>query len=180
MDNIVSAYLDLLDLQREIVFDALQGLSDTQLWQRPTPKAWSIGEILYHNYLLFATTYPAVRLAWKYLHKRGERLRNRPYAAEIDDIYRRPTFPMWVGFLWRPKYSAKNPVPLDKIQAETRSLHTDFRLFYTGKDEDILGNVYLYDPVFGWCNLIVTLRIGIYHDQLHLDDVINLVQIIKR
>jgi hypothetical protein len=25
--------------------------------------------------------------------------------------------------------------------------------------------------LFGWCNLIVTLRIGIYHDQLHYDDV---------
>jgi len=39
----------------------------------------------------------------------------------------------------------------------------------------VLGNLYLYDPVFGWCNLIVTLRIGIYHDQLHYDDVFKQV-----
>ncbi len=44
----------------------------------------------------------------------------------------------------------------------------------------MLGNVYLYDPVFGWCNLIVTLRIGIYHDQLHFDDVLKLIQTIER
>ena len=37
----------------------------------------------------------------------------------------------------------------------------------------MLGNLYLYDPWFGWCNLIVTLRIGIYHDQLHYDDVMK-------
>ena len=24
--------------------------------------------------------------------------------------------------------------------------------FYEGKDKDMLGNLYLYDPVFGWCN----------------------------
>jgi hypothetical protein len=51
---------------------------------------------------------------------------------------------------------------------------------YNGKDKDMLGNVYLYDPVFGWCNLIVTLRIGIYHDQLHFDDVLKLIQTIER
>ena len=37
----------------------------------------------------------------------------------------------------------------------------------------MLGNLYLYDPWFGWCNLIVTLRIGIYHDQLHYEDIIK-------
>ena len=29
------------------------------------------------------------------------------------------------------------------------------------------------NPLFGWCNLIVTLRIGIYHDQLHYEDVLK-------
>jgi len=29
--------------------------------------------------------------------------------------------------------------------------------------------------LFGWCNLIVTLRIGVYHDQLHYDDVFKQV-----
>jgi len=37
----------------------------------------------------------------------------------------------------------------------------------------VLGNLYLYDPFFGWCNLIVTLRIGVHQDQLHHEDVIR-------
>ena len=52
-------------------------------------------------------------------------------------------------------------------------MHAKVHQFYAGKDEDALGNLYLYDPIFGWCNLIVALRIGIYHDQLHYDDVIK-------
>ena len=60
---------------------------------------------------------------------------------------------------------------LEVLKSETRNLHMKIRKFYNDKDEDLLGNLYLYDPLFGWCNLIVTLRIGIYHDQLHYDDV---------
>ena len=64
MTDVVSEYLNLLDAQRESVFAELDRLTDAQLWQRPAPKEWSIGEILDHNYLLFASTYPAVKWIW--------------------------------------------------------------------------------------------------------------------
>jgi hypothetical protein len=75
--------------------------------------------------------------------------------------------------MWTPRFNARKPVPLETLGSELRTLHAEVRHFYEGKDEDVLGNLYLYDPLFGWCNLIVTLRIGIYHDQLHYDDVIR-------
>jgi hypothetical protein len=62
---------------------------------------------------------------------------------------------------------------LEALEIETRAIHARVRGFYENKDEAVLGNLYLYDPVFGWCNLIVTLRISIYHDQMHYDDVIK-------
>lgn len=86
-------------------------------------------------------------------------------------MYRNPRFPQWVGFLWTPRFNTRKPVSLETLKVETREIHAKVRAFYENKDEDVLGNLYLYDPVFGWCNLIVTLRIGIYHDQLHYDDV---------
>jgi hypothetical protein len=172
MSDIIQTYLNLLDSQREAGFAALEGLSDAQIWQRLAPKEWSIGEILDHNYLLIASSDPLVRLAWNWTGWYGKLLRNRPYVTEIDDVYRRQSFPMWVGFLWTPRFNTRKPVPLAQLKYELRDLHQRVREFYTGKDEDLLGNIYLFDPVFGWCNLIVTLRIGIYHDQLHLDDVI--------
>jgi DinB family protein len=180
MALIVSQYLNLLDSQREASFAALKGITGSQLWQRPAPKEWSIGEILDHNYLLFASFLPVVQWMWKSMGWYGRLRRHRPYETEIEDLYRNPKFPHWVGFLWTPRYNTRKPVSLEILKAETSNLHMNIREFYKDKDQDILGNLYLYDPVFGWCNLIVTLRIGIYHDQLHYDDLIKqAAQIIK-
>ena len=172
--GVVDTYLDLLDSQRESTFTALEDFTVERIWSPPSPKEWSIGQLLNHNYLLIASTMPYVNMAWRYFHKHGERNRNRPYKTEIVDVYREPKFPMWVGFLWKPKYSDKNPVPLETLKKEIRALHAEVRAFYSGKEEDILGNVFVYDPLFGRLNLIVTLRIGIYHDQLHYDDILKM------
>ena len=173
MKNTVSHYLDLLDSQRESTFAALDGLTEVQLWQRPAPKEWSIGEILNHNYLVFASFFPAVQWTWKLFGWYGRLRRNRPYKTEIEDLYRDPKFPQWVGFLWTPRHNTRRSIPCEQLKSELRTLHANMREFYEGKDEDVLGNLYLYDPLFGWYNLIVTLRIGVYHDQLHFDDVIK-------
>lgn len=172
MGTITAQYLDLLDSQREAVFATLEGITDEQLWQRPSPNEWSIGEILDHNYLVFASFYPAVRWMWKYAGWYGRLRRSRPYATEVEDLYRDPKFPQWVGFIWTPRHNRRKPVSFVQLKSELQTLHSNVRRFYEGKDEDVLGNLHLYDPLFGWCNLIVTLRIGVYHDQLHYDDVI--------
>ena len=88
-------------------------------------------------------------------------------------MYRSPGFPHWVGFLWPPRHAPTKPVSLAVVKLETEELHAKIRAFYSERDTDALGNLYLYDPIFGWCNLIVTLRIGIHHDQLHYEDAIN-------
>jgi hypothetical protein len=38
----------------------------------------------------------------------------------------------------------------------------------------VLGNIHAYDPAVGVVNLITALKVGIDHDQLHYDDVIEL------
>ncbi len=173
MSELIDSYLNLMDSQREAAFTALDGLTDSQLWQRPAPKEWSIGEILDHNYLLVASMLPAVQWLWKLNGWYGRLKRHRPYVTQIEDVYRDPRFPQWVGFLWTPRFNTRKPVSLEELRKETKEIQRKVREFYENKMEDLLGNLYLYDPVFGWCNLIVTLRIGIYHDQLHYDDVIK-------
>jgi hypothetical protein len=170
----VDDYLTLMDSQRESVFTGLNGITDYDLWKPPAPGEWSIGQLLNHNYLLIASTMPYVKLVWKYFQKRGARHRHRPYQTTIHDVYRESRFPMWVGFLWKPRYSDRNPLPFDQLKREISRLHSDVRSFYEGKDEDVLGNVFVYDPLFGRINLIVTLRIGLYHDQLHYEDILKL------
>lgn len=180
MPAVVHTYLDLLDSQRKSAFAVIQGLSDAQLWRRPAPGAWSIGEMLEHNAMVFASFLPFMRISWNVLHGWARKRRRRPYATEIEDVYRKASFPMWVGFLWTPRHNLRNPVPLAQLEQKMESLHGEVRAFYTGKDEDLLGNVYLYDPLLGRANLIVALRVGIHHDQLHFDDVVKLAQELKQ
>jgi hypothetical protein len=177
--KVIDSYLDLLDSQREAALAALDGLAEERLWQRPAPKEWSIGEILSHNYLLIASTMPYVRLVWRCFRWYGSSRRARPYQTDTPDVYRSGRFPMWVGFLWTPRHNPRRPVSLEQLKTELRDLHRQVRDFYSGKDEAVLGNISLYDPYFGWLNLIITLRIGIYHDQLHYEDVIKLVWPLK-
>lgn len=177
--SIVQTYLGLLDAQREETYAALDNLSPDQLWQRPAPKEWCIGEILNHNVLLFRSVFPIVRFTWHTFRWMGKLLRNRTYKTTIEDPYRNDNVPMWVGFLWTPKHTPDNPTSLEHLYKEQCEEHAKVRAFYTGKDEDVLGNVFLFDPLFGFINLIITLRVGIYHDQLHYDDVITLAKKFK-
>jgi hypothetical protein len=173
MTNTIYEYLELMDFQRESAFAGLCSLADSQLWQRPAPKEWSIGEILDHNNRLYDTFYPLVKNMWLWFRWYGEWKKSRPYQFEVEDFYRKPSFPHWVGFLWPPKHTPKKSVPLSVLKTETEILHAKIRAFYKEKDPNVLGNLYLYDPVFGRCNLIITLRIGVYHDQLHYEDAIR-------
>ena len=177
---VVDSYLDLLDVQREQAFAALDGLTDDHIWQRPAPKEWSIGEILNHNTLVLASMLPYARFAWRYLRWLGERRKHRPYRTEIRDVYRTGRFPMWVGFLWTPRHSSREPVPLEQLKDNLRSLHAEARAFYENKDQSILGHIHVFDPLIGRPNLIQALRVGIYHDQLHYDDVHKLASELQR
>jgi hypothetical protein len=171
---VIPEYLDLLDAQREAAFAALADLSEDQIWRRPAPKEWCIGEILDHTTRLLRSTMPYVRFVWRWFRWLGERRRGRAYRTHIPDLYRTGHFPMWVGVLWTPRVNPDRPAPLAKLQANIRELHGEIRDFYTDKPEPVLGNLRVFDPYFGFLNLIVTLRLGAYHDQLHYDDVIAL------
>jgi hypothetical protein len=171
---VVSDYLDLLDQQRETALAAVAGLTEDQIWRRPGEKEWCIGEVLNHNVRVMASAMPYARFAWRFFRWYGERNRHKPYRNSIPDLYRTGNFPMWTGFLWTPRVRPDNRVPLDHLARDLRDLHQAVRDFYTGKDEDVLGHVSVWDPYFGWLNLILVLRLGIYHDQLHYEDVLQL------
>lgn len=177
--NIIPDYLDLLDAQREAVLAALDGLSEEQIWQRPAPKEWCIGEILSHTVRFFGSFLPGLKLMWTLLGWYGRLRRHRPYAVEIDNVYKRPNFPMWTGFLWKPRHNPQKPIPLAELKAEVQAAHSRVRAFYTGKDEDVLGNIPVYDPAIGVVNLITALKVGIDHDRLHYDDVQEMAASLK-
>jgi hypothetical protein len=128
---------------------------------------------------LFASSLPVVKFAWFMQKKRALKRRQHSYQSQIEDPYHKSSFPMWVGFLWKPRHTPKKPVTMDQLASEQRSMHAAVRTFFKDKPPALLGNVFIFDPFFGGINLIITLRIGIFHDQLHYEDIARLVQRIK-
>lgn len=171
MPGIVPQYLDLLDQQREAIFDEIGSMSDAELWYRPGPKVWSIGEHLDHTRVINCFTrrllYFYAPLLWPY----ARLARGRPFKAEIDDVYKRPGMPMWVGVFWPPKYKPSRPVTVGFLRDLLRNEHLAYRRFYEARDERTLGHTVLADPVIGALNLVQWLRVQGYHDAHHYERV---------
>lgn len=173
-DEIPGSYLDLMDQQREQAFQALKHLDEAKIWQRPISNDWCIGEILDHTRAINSSFLPLIRATWFFGKSLAGLNRHKPYAVEIDDVYHRPNFPMNVGWMWPPKYTPRHPAPQKILCQSLLEVHQKYRQFYEGKDPDLLGHISVFDPVIGRVNLIQVLRVAIYHDQLHFQDVIEM------
>jgi hypothetical protein len=178
-DDIVTTYLEMMDLQREQLFADLDGISEESLWQRPAEDEWSIGENLDHLRVINSSTLTLFKITWVMLLPLAKLRYDKPYQTDIDNVYKRPGFPMNTGWFWSPKYTPGKPTSLDDLENNLTNIHKEVKKFFTGKDPDYLGHVSLYDPVMGWLNLIRALRVGLYHDELHVEQIEDVLQRIK-
>jgi hypothetical protein len=172
----VSTYLALMDSQREAIFTELDGIDERLIWRRPQPGEWSIGEILDHVRILYRSMMPLMKSAWLLLKPLARRRRSQPYRTEIDNVYKRPGFPMNVGWIWPPKHTPEKAIPLAVLEWNLVETHRQVYKFWAGKEPDLLGHVSVWDPLMGWLNLILVLRVGLYHDELHFETVRSILR----
>jgi len=170
-DNIVLTYLELMDQQREQLFASLERLSEDQLWQSPGEKEWSLGESLDHIRVFISRNLTLYKITWILLFSLAKIRYDKPYDVDIDNVYQRSGFPLNTGWMWSPKYTPEKPTSLDVLKVNLTNSHKEMRKFYADKDPDYLGHVSMYDPAVGWLNLIQALRVGLYHDELHIEQI---------
>ncbi len=179
MPNSITRYLDLLDEQREAIFHELGPLPDAVLWYRPGPRVWSIGEHLDHPRVLSCAVRRLLMVYFPLASIFARLFRHRPYNADIDDVYKRPGFPMNMGWTSPPKYTPRRRVSVGFLHEALRAEHAACRQFYTAHDERLLGHVVFADPFalgvkgnrIGAVNLVQWLRIQTYHDAHHYERV---------
>jgi hypothetical protein len=171
MTGPIARYLDLLDDQREAIFGRLGALPDPVLWYRPGPRVWSIGEHLDHTRVINGCARRLMIVYFPLASIFARPFRDRPYEAGIDDVFKRPGFPMNVGWIWPPKYTPRRPASVGFLHEALRAEHAASRRFYTSRDEQLLGHVVLPDPVIGALNLVQWLRVEAYHDAHHYERV---------
>ncbi len=174
--SVVSTYLEMMDRQREGLFAGLDQLNEESLWRPPVEGEWSIGENLDHLRVINSSTLTLFKITWVLLLPLAKLRYDKPYETDIDNIYKRPGFPLNAGWIWSRKYTAGKPTSLEILKANLTKIHLEVRKFYTGKDPDYLGHVSLYDPAMGWLNLIKALRVGLYHDALHVEQIEDVLQ----
>ena len=70
----------------------------------------------------------AVQWMWKLTVGMVAFAAKSPLETEIEDLYRSPKFPHWVGFLWTPRFKyVHRPVSLERLKSEIRNLHAKIR-----------------------------------------------------
>ncbi|HUV27003.1 MAG TPA: DinB family protein [Anaerolineales bacterium] len=175
-NDIVITYLQMMDQQREQLFADLDGLSEDALWQPPAVKEWSVGENLDHLRVINSSNLTLYKITWVLLLPLAKLRYDKPYQVDIDNVYKRPGFPLNTGWMWSPKRTPDKPTSLDALKSNLTKTHQKARKFYTGKDPDYLGHVSMYDPAIGWLNLIQALRVGFYHDELHVEQIQDVLQ----
>ncbi len=169
----VAAHLERMHAQRVALFLDLRDVAEHRLWVRPARKKWSPGEHLDHTRVLNASFRRLLSVAWPVVSSwpgllPGARRRlERPYGADIDDVYQRPSMPSWVGFMWPPRRTPARPASLAELERVLAAEHDAIARFYTGKPEPLLGHVTVWDPAIGRLNLVQVLRVGVHHDLHH-------------
>lgn len=178
-DNVVSDYLAMMDHQRESLFEILEGLNQEVLWQRPAESEWSIGENLDHLREVSSSTLTLFKITWVLLFPLSKIRWDKPYQTDIDKVYKRRGFPLNTGWIWPPKYTPSKPTTLSVLEENLTATHQEVRDFFSGKDVDYLGHVSLWYPEMGWLNLIRALRVGLYHDELHIEQIKDVLRRIE-
>lgn len=167
----VASYLKLMHDGHQKLIASLDGISDGQLWAKPTPDAWSTGENLDHLRVIYHSWMGIIKGFWTIFQSFARFRRSRPYPVEIDNVYRRPGFPQKVGWMWPPRYTPQKPAPLQTLLSNIQQEHALVEQFYSTKEADLLGHVIMYDPAIGKMNLIQGLRVALYHDEMHYEQI---------
>jgi hypothetical protein len=131
-DVIVTTYLEMMDQQREQLLGDLDGLGEESLWQRPAEDEWSIGENLDHLRVINSSTLTLFKITWVLLFPLAKLRYDKPYQTDIDNVYKRPGFPLNTGWIWSPKYTPGKPTFLDVLEDILTNIHQEVRKFFTG------------------------------------------------
>lgn len=77
-----------LEQQREKVYPTLKSISRVQLWERPKENKWSVGETIYHLYLIAKMLRIAATVTIPCTKSYARIVRNKPFYSDINDIYK--------------------------------------------------------------------------------------------
>jgi hypothetical protein len=166
----MSKHFRTLTSQRDQFMLKTQPLTHDILWHRIDDGKWSIGEHLYHLYLILRMVKVATKFSFL-LIPYAKMKRNKPFKTEIYDIY--------AEFKEKKGRGMKAPrilVPpkriryaLDWKELEELLLNetSEMKELVKNIEEDIAGHILFLDPIAKYPNLIQAIQLLAIHEKHH-------------
>ncbi|WP_018924443.1 DinB family protein [Salsuginibacillus kocurii] len=157
--------------QREKLFPTLQSLEKVQLWEKPKANKWSIGETMYHLYLMIKTARIAASITIPSTTLVARRRRHKPFAADIHDIYteykEKHGKGMKAPFILNPPKKIHNTMDFTELTQLLNNETSNVVKMVENIDEDIAGHIIFLDPVAKYPNLIQAMQLLAIHEAHH-------------
>ncbi|RKQ34737.1 DinB family protein [Oceanobacillus halophilus] len=170
--NEMETHFQMLILQRQAFYQD-KDLDFEQAWVRPLPEKWSIGETLYHLFLMvrlfrrFSNIYIPTMLPLAYARRR------KPYQTETHNIYeeynQKKKKPMNAPSLIVPPSELEKKWNITEIQWLLEYETEKIKTFIKCIGSDVAGHIYYPDPVAYYPNLVQCIHLLAIHEQHHFD-----------
>ncbi|WP_442602253.1 DinB family protein [Paenibacillus sp. KN14-4R] len=172
----ITKHFYTLNQQRCKYLPKIQSLSQEELWHRNEDGKWSIGEHLYHLYLILRMLRRATRFSFV-LTPYAKLKRNKPFATEINDIYaeyknkkgRGMRAPRMLVPPKRIRYSLDAKALEQLLLNETNAMED----LVQNMEEDIAGHIVFLDPLANYPNLIQSIQLLAIHENHHFTIIEN-------
>ncbi|MGE6256764.1 DinB family protein [Heyndrickxia sporothermodurans] len=172
----MSKYFHTLTQQRDQFMLKIQSLPQEKLWYRKEDGKWSIGEHLYHLYLMLRMLKVATKFSF-ILIPFARMKRNTLFETEIHDIYTEFKNKKGRGMkapriLVPPKkiYHSMDEIELEQLLlSETNEMEAVVKNI----EEDIAGHIVFLDPIAKYPNLIQAIQLLAIHEKHHFNIIEN-------
>ncbi|WP_010099256.1 DinB family protein [Ornithinibacillus scapharcae] len=167
----MNKHFKTLEMQRSRILPILESLSLDELWERPQENKWSIGETMYHLYLITRMLRVAAKITIPSTILIARMRKNKPFETEIHDIYKeykeKKMKGMKAPFILDPPKSVYCKLNFKELNQLLYKETWTISKMVKDIDEEIAGHIVFIDPVAHHPNLIQAVQLLAIHEAHH-------------
>ncbi|MEH6940705.1 DinB family protein [Bacillus sp. JJ722] len=168
----ISNHFLTINQQRNHFLPKIESLSQEKLWNRNEDGKWSIGEHIYHMYLILRMLKVATKFSF-ILTPYAKLRRNTPFPTEIHDIYaeykEKKGKGMNAPWILVPQKNIRNSMEGRDLVKLLSKETNELKALVKGIDEDIAGHIVFFDPLAKYPNLIQAIQLLAIHEKHHFE-----------
>jgi hypothetical protein len=166
----MSKHFRTLTSQRDQFMLKIKPLSQDILWHRKDDGKWSVGEHLYHLYLILRMVKVATKLSFV-LIPYAKMKRNKPFKTEIHDIYaefkEKKGRGMKAPKILVPPKRIRHSMDWRELKELLLNVTSELKALVKHIEEDIAGHILFLDPIAKYPNLIQAIQLLAIHEKHH-------------